>query len=274
MPYLDVAIKSAEITAMQRVKRWLGPVAAGILLVALWYALKWRLALPSTVFPAPHEILAAAWREHHVLARSALITLQAAALGFLAACLAGFALALILSLSERLRRMAEPYVLIFQMTPVIILVPIYVLWMSQGLMAIVAVTLTICFFPIVANTMLGFASVDRGLVELIAVCGGNRRDELLHLRIPAALPHFLTGVRIAGSLAPIGAITGEFLAGSTQDGIGGLGFMTIVYFSQLKTSELFAAGAAACVLGFMFVGIVHWLHWQLLHRWHPSAMGN
>jgi len=257
---------------MQRLKTWLWPVIAGWGLIALWYGLKHRLRLPSTVFPAPHEILAAGWHERGTLARSAFITLEAAALGFLASCAAGFCLALILSLSPRLRRTLQPYVLIFQMTPVIILVPVYVLWIGQGLAAIVAVTFTICFFPIVANTMLGFASVDRGLVELFAVCGANRRKEFFHLRIPAALPYFLTGIRIAGSLAPIGAITGEFLAGSAQDGVGGLGFMTIVYFSQLKTSELFAAGLAACLLGFMFVGLVHWLHWQLLHRWHPSAM--
>jgi NitT/TauT family transport system permease protein len=255
---------------MKRLKTWLAPVIAGGVLIAAWYAVKRRLGLPSTVFPAPHEIVAAGWREHAVLFRSALITFQAALLGFLFACAAGFLLAVLLSLSPRLRRTIEPYVLIFQMTPVIILVPIYVLWMSQGLPAIVAVTFTICFFPIVANTLLGFASVDRGLVELFAVCGAGKRAEFLHLRIPAALPHFLTGMRIAGSLAPIGAITGEFLAGSAPDGVGGLGFMTIVYFSQLKTSELFAAGLAACLLGFIFVGLVHTLHWQLLHRWHSS----
>jgi NitT/TauT family transport system permease protein len=252
---------------MKRLTTWLWPILTGLMLLALWYGLKRRWGLPSTVFPAPHEVLAAGWREHAVLLRSAFITFQTAALGFLFSCAAGFLLAVLLSLSPRLRRTIEPYVLIFQMTPVIILVPIYVLWLSQGLPAIIAVTFTICFFPIVANTMLGFASVDQGLVELFTVCGASKRAEFFHLRIPAALPHFLTGMRIA----PIGAITGEFLAGSSQDGVGGLGYMTIIYFSQLKTSELFASGLAACLLGFIFVGLVHTLHWQLLHRWHSSA---
>jgi NitT/TauT family transport system permease protein len=274
MPDLAAAFKFAEPARPARLKRWLWPLGAGILLVALWSGLKHGLALPSTVLPSPAEILAAGWSERSRLLRSAWITLQAATLGFLAAGGAGFGLALILSSSIRLRRAIGPYVLIFQMTPVIILVPIYVLWLNQGLAAIVAVTFTICFFPVVANTMLGFAAVDRGLVELFAVCGAARKAEFLHLRVPSALPYFLTGMQIAGSLAPIGAITGEFLAGGAQDGVGGLGFMTIIYFSQLKTAELFAAGLAACLLGFMFVGLVRWLHWQLLHRWHPSTLSS
>ena len=75
-----------------------------------------------------------------------------------------------------------------------------------------------------------------------------------------------------GTLAPIGAITGDFLAGSAQNGVGGIGFMTIAYFSQLKIPALFATGLAACLLGFIFVGGVNLLHWYLLHQWHDSLV--
>ena len=103
-----------------------------------------------------------------------------------------------------------------QMTPVIILAPIFVLWLGQGLPRIVAITFMICFFPVVANTTMGFISADRNHRELFAVCGATRWQELRHLRIPAAMPYFLTGVKIAGTLAPIGAITGDFLAGTRR----------------------------------------------------------
>jgi NitT/TauT family transport system permease protein len=251
---------------------WVFPVGAGILLVAAWYGVKRGFQLPSFVLPAPDEILRAAWRERHTLLASALVTGRGALLGFLAAVGVGFLLSLLMAFSLRLKESFYPYILMLQMTPVIILAPIFVLWLGQGLPAIVAVTFMICFFPIVANTTMGFISVDRNLRELFVICGANRWQEVLHLQVPGAMPYFLTGMKIAATLAPIGAITGDFLAGSQQNGVAGIGFMTIVYFSQLKIPELFATGLAACLLGFCFVGGVSLLHWLLLRRWHESAV--
>ena len=88
------------------------------------------------------------------------------------------------------------------------------------------------------------------------------------------MPYFLTGMKIAGTLAPIGAITGDFLAGTQENGVGGIGFMSIAYFSQLKIPALFATGVTACLLGFLFVGGVSLLHWVLLRRWHDSFIGS
>jgi NitT/TauT family transport system permease protein len=176
-----------------------------------------------------------------------------------------------MAFSGRLKASLYPYILVLQMTPVIILAPIFVLWLGQGLPAIVAVTFMICFFPVVANTTMGFISVDRNLRELFALCGARRWQEVAYLQVPGAMPYFLTGMKIAATLAPIGAITGDFLAGSQQNGVAGIGFMTIVYFSQLKIPELFATGLAACLLGFCFVGGVSLLNWLVLRRWHESA---
>ena len=78
------------------------------------------------------------------------------------------------------------------------------------------------------------------------------------------MPYFLTGMKIAGTLAPIGAIAGDLFAGSSQGGVGGIGFMVILYNSQVKVPELFATAFVACFLGFIFVGCVNWLHWMLL----------
>ena len=158
------------------------------------------------------------------------------------------------------------------MMPVTILAPIFVLWLGQGLPSIVAITFVIGFFPVVANTTMGFISVDRNLRELFLMCSATRAQEVRYLRIPGAMPYFLTGMKIAGTLAPIGAIVGDFLAGSAQGGVGGIGYMTISYFSQLKTPALFATGLVACVMGFLFVGGVNWLHWRLLHSWHDSMV--
>jgi NitT/TauT family transport system permease protein len=256
---------------MKRAAVWLPPLVGGAVILGFWYAIKAIWTIPSFILPAPHEILAAAWSERRALTAAALITGQGALGGFIAATALGFILSVAAAMSVALRRAIYPYVLVLQMTPVIILAPVLVIWLGQGLPAIVAVTFLICFFPIVANTTMGFASTDPHLRELFALCGATRRQEIRYLQVPAAMPYFLTGVKIAATLAPIGAITGDFLAGSSQNGVGGIGFMTVVYFSQLKTPALFATGLTACVLGFLFVGAVNVLHWLALRRWHESA---
>jgi NitT/TauT family transport system permease protein len=248
------------------------PVATGAGLVALWYGVIAIGKVPAYILPTPHEILAAAWQERRTLGAAALITARGAVLGFLAAVGVGFLLAMALGFSGRIKRSFYPYVLMLQMMPVTILAPIFVLWLGQGLPSIVAITFMISFFPVVANTTMGFISVDRNLQELFLMCKATRGQEIRYLRIPSALPYFLTGVKIAGTLAPIGAIVGDFLAGSASGGVGGIGYMTISYFSQLNIPALFATGLVACLMGFAFVGAVNWLHWHLLHEWHESIV--
>jgi len=248
------------------------PVATGAVLLVVWYAIIALFRIPAFVLPAPHQILDAGWQERATLASAAFITARGALLGFIAAVGVGFLLSLALGFSGRIKQSFYPYVLMLQMMPVTILAPIFVLWLGQGLPSIVAITFMIGFFPVVANTTMGLISADRNLQELFVMCGATRAQEIRYLRIPAAMPYFLTGMKIAGTLAPIGAIVGDFLAGSAKDGVGGIGYMTISYFSQLNTPALFATGLVACVLGFAFVGGVNWLHWYLLRDWHDSIV--
>ncbi|MEO7599708.1 MAG: ABC transporter permease [Opitutus sp.] len=255
-----------------RLTSWMLPALAGVLLVGLWFLIPKALDIPVFVLPSPSDVLRAGWNERSVLMSAALITMRGAALGFIAAVGVGFLISMALGFSPRIKASFYPYILVLQMMPVTILAPVFVLWLGQGLPSIVAITFMIGFFPVVANTTMGFISVDRGLRELLLMCKATRSQELRYLRIPGAMPYFLTGMKIAGTLAPIGAIVGDFLAGSAQNGIGGIGFMTIAYFSQLRTPELFATGFVACVLGFIFVGSVNWLHWRLLHSWHESMV--
>jgi len=255
-----------------RLFAWLQPAVTGVGLIALWYGVKKFFGIPTFVLPAPDEILSAAWTERAVLWASALVTVRGALLGFLAAVAVGFLLSMALGFSPRIKASFYPYILVMQMMPVTILAPVFVLWLGQGLPSIVAITFMIGFFPVVANTTMGFISVDRNFQELFLMCKATRSQEIRYLRIPGAMPYFLTGMKIAGTLAPIGAIVGDFLAGSAQNGVGGIGYMTIAYFSQLKTPALFATGLVACVMGFLFVGGVNWLHWRLLHSWHDSMV--
>ena len=160
--------------------------------------------------------------------------------------------------------------MMLQMTPVIVFAPILVLWVGAGLKSVVVITFLICFFPLVVNTTQGLISTDRNLVELFRMYRASRWQEIFLLRVPSALPYFFTGLRIAATLAPIGALVGDYTAGSSAGDGGGLGFQAIIYSSQAKYPALFATAAVTCVLGFIFVAIVLSLSWLALHHWHDS----
>jgi NitT/TauT family transport system permease protein len=249
---------------------WLPPVFSGAFFIGLWYAGRAATGLQSWILPTPGEVFQAAWTEHMTLLRAAGGTAMGALGGFLAAALAGLAIALVLGGARWLRTGLYPWLLVVQMTPVIVVAPIIVLWAGPGLPGIITVTFLISFFPIVVNTTQGLLSAEASMVDLFRMYGASRWQELQMLRLPSAMPYFLTGLRIAATLAPIGAIFGEYLVGNASGGTGGLGFLVYVYNTQIKIPALFATALISCLLGFIFVAAVSWLNWALLHHWHDS----
>ena len=156
------------------------------------------------------------------------------------------------------------------MMPVVVLAPIIILWFGQGLGSITVITFLICFFPIVANTTMGLISTDPNLLSVFRAYNSSAVDEMVRLRIPYAMPYFLTGLKIAAALTPIGALYGDTVAGMGAGADAGLGFVVVVFSSQLKIPALYAAAFTACAIGFLFVGLVNLLHWYALHKWHDS----
>ena len=255
----------------RRVLNILLPALTGALVLAIWHAI--HLALSEDLrflLPTPGAILRAFDTQGDALARAALNTTKGALLGFSSAVVISFVLALTLSLSSLIRVSLYPYLMILQMTPVIIFAPILIIWVGAGLPSVSIITFLICFFPLVVNTTQGLISTDRNLVELFAMWRTSRVQQLLHLRVPAALPYFFTGLRIAATLAPIGALVGDYTAGSSAGDGGGLGFQAIIYSSQAKYPALFATAATTCVLGFIFTSAVIAVSWFALHKWHDS----
>jgi NitT/TauT family transport system permease protein len=247
------------------------PAATGALVLALWYGVHALLAEDLRfLLPTPLAILEAFRANAEALARAALNTTEGALLGFALAVVVSFVFALALSLSPLVRIGLYPYLMILQMTPVIVFAPILVIWVGAGLKSVTIITFLICFFPLVVNTTQGLVSTDRHLVELFAMWRTSRLQQVLYLRVPAALPYFFTGLRIAATLAPIGALVGDYTAGSSAGDGGGLGFQAIIYSSQAKYAALFATAATTCILGFIFTAGVLSLSWLVLHQWHDS----
>jgi NitT/TauT family transport system permease protein len=215
--------------------------------------------------------LAGAFRDHGAeLARAAGQTAVAALGGFAAAAVVAALVSLVLVSSVLVRRMLYPYVMGLQMVPVIVVAPILILWLGAGQVSVIVVTFLITFFPLVVNTTQGLLSVEQAHVDLFRMARARRWQELLLLRAPAALPYFFTGLRIAAILAPIGALTADYLVGSTTGGRSGLGIQALLFSARNEIPALYATALTGCVLGFTLVGLVAGLAWAVLHRWHDS----
>jgi len=259
------------MAAPRKSLQFLLPLTTGVGVIALWYGVRSLMnEEQSFLLPTPGEIVEAFGANGPALWSAARNTLLGALAGFLSATALSFLLALFLSLSPLVRSSFYPYLMILQMTPIIVLAPILILWVGPGMTSVTIITFLICFFPLVVNTTQGLISADRNLVDLFRMCKATKRQEILLLRVPAALPYFFTGLRIAATLAPIGAIVGDFYAGNSAAGGGGLGFLTIIYAAQFKMGALFATAAVCCLLGFLFAGSVLALSWWSLHKWHDS----
>jgi NitT/TauT family transport system permease protein len=248
---------------------WLPPVLTAGVVLGLWQGIISVFQVPDYLLPTPRQVAGALWRDHEFLFNAALHTGGSALVGFFAAVIGGALVAVALANSRWMKAALYPWVLLVQMVPVVVMVPIFVLWFGAGFPSVVAISFVISFFPVVASTTLGLVSTDRALLELFAIQQATKLQEIFLLRVPSALPYFLTGVKIAATLAPIGAISGEFLAGTEPNTLGYI----LIYDRAIpgKMPEVFAVALVTCALGFLFVGAVRWLSWLLLRQWHDSA---
>lgn len=256
----------------ERAARVLPPGLGGAALIGFWYTLRHVFNVPGWLLPMPHEIFAAFGREYAIIGAAAWQTTRSALLGFLAAALGGLVCAILLATSRPVRLALYPYLLILQMTPVIVLAPFIVLWAGRGLGSIIIVTFIVSFFPVVVNTTHGMTSTDRNLVELFDVCNASALQRIFLLQLPFATPFYFAGLRIAATLAPIGAIFAEFVTGSVAGGTGGLGFLASVFNQRQMRAELLAVALTSCVLGFVFLAVISLVNRLLLRRWHASVV--
>jgi NitT/TauT family transport system permease protein len=253
----------------------LAPLLAGLLLVALWHCVHASLPLEKQyLVPSPGQVADAFVESRSILAPSALTTAGGAAAGLLGAIIVGYGLAVVLACSRLIRASLYPWLMVLQMTPVIVFAPILVLVIEESILRVSIITFSICFFPLVVNTAQGLLSVDQQLLDFFRLSRASRLDEFRRLRIPAAQPYFFTGLRIAATLAPIGAIVGDYTAGNAEGGVGGLGFQIVLTSSRFQMPELYATALTGCALGFLFVSVVIGLQWLALHRWHDSYEQN
>jgi NitT/TauT family transport system permease protein len=243
-------------------------LAAGI---AAWALVVRINNIPPYVLPGPGTVFSTLIADWSILSGSLLTTLLTTLEGFVAAAVGGIALALLFNQSKWLEYSLLPYAIILQVTPVIAVAPLLLIYLPQQT-AVIACAWIVAFFPVLSNTTLGLNSVDRNLAGLFQLYGASRAQTLRYLKLPAALPYILGGLRIAGGLSLIGAVVAEIAAGSAGAG-SGLAYRIAESSYRLNIPRMFAALlllSAAGIVIYMLLALVSYL---LLRRWHESALG-
>jgi NitT/TauT family transport system permease protein len=248
----------------------LAPLLAFAVLLAAWEAAICYFAIPPQVLPAPSLILQTLVADARLLFGSLVVTLRITFVALLVATIAGVLLAILFAASRFAERALFPIAVIFQVTPVIAIAPLLLIYMEPA-NAVLACAALVAFFPILSNTALGLASADRQLRDLFALYDAGWLKTLLHLRLPTALPYFLGGLRIAGGLALIGAIVGEIAAGSAGAG-SGLAWRIMEAGHRVNIPRMYAALVLIVIAGVAIFAVLSWLQHMALRRWHASAI--
>jgi NitT/TauT family transport system permease protein len=198
--------------------------------------------------PGPSAILTAFLADPRGLLGALASTLAVTAAALVAACALGGALALAMSVSRLARAAIAPWAVVLQVTPIVAIAPLIVVWVGDPFASLVVCATIVAFFPVFSNTLAGLDSAPADLSDLFSLYGAGRRASLILLRLPAALPYFLTGARISGGLALVGAVVAEFVAGS--GGVAsGLAYRILEAGYRLQVPRMFAALALLALAG-------------------------
>jgi NitT/TauT family transport system permease protein len=265
------AEQSAPDGRVERLVRILLPVVVLAIGVAAWEVVVRANDIPPYVLPGPGAVFRTLVNDWPVLWRSLLTTLQTTLEGFVAAAVGGIVLALLFNQSKWLEYSLFPYAVILQVTPVIAIAPLLLIYLPQQTAVIVCAWI-VGFFPVLSNTTLGLNSVDRNLAGLFQLYGASRLQTLRYLKLPSALPFILGGLRIAGGLSLIGAVVAEIAAGSAGAG-SGLAYRIAESGYRLNIPRMFAALLLLSAAGIVIYGLLALTSHLVLRRWHESALG-
>jgi NitT/TauT family transport system permease protein len=246
------------------------PVLMLALVLVAWDLVVRAFAIPPFVLPGPGLVLSTLIADGDLLWQSLLVTLITTFEGFLLAAIGGIGLAVLFSQSWLIEYSFYPYAVILQVTPIVAIAPLLLIYLPQPL-AVLACAWIVAFFPVLANTTLGLSSVDHNLIALFELYQASRWQLLWNLKLPSALPQMLAGLRIAGGLSLIGAVVAEIAAGSAGAG-SGLAYRIAESGYRLNIPRMFAALLLLSLAGIAIFFALSALSHLALRRWHESAV--
>lgn len=232
-------------------------VTAG--LVGLWQGLVMATGVPGYLLPAPADVVDVAVAQAPRLARETAVTLTEIALGLVSGVALGLVTGLAVAVSPLAGRLVMPLLVASQALPVFALAPLLVIWLGFGLASKIVMTALVIYFPVASALADGLARTDPGLLDLARLAGAGRLRTLALIRFPAALPAFVTGIRVAAVFAPIGAVIGEWVGASA-----GLGLLMVQANARMQTDLLFAALAILAAVALLLQAVIHGLTARLI----------
>ncbi len=246
------------------------PLLVGILVLAGWEFSVRQLQVPVFVLPPP-SLIAKSFVDSFPMLISALwVTVQMTLAAFLASFIGGLGLAILFSQSRLIERSLLPYAIVLQVTPVVSIAPLIVIWVGTDHVerAVFILATIVAFFPILSNASLGLRSVDPGLADLFRLYRATRRQSLFLLQLPSALPALLAGARISAGLALIGSVVAEFAAGSGE--ATGLAWRIAESGQRLEIPRMFAGLLLLSLTGLALNAAIVRIEHRLLRRWHAG----
>lgn len=251
--------------------RILAPIAVGVLALGLWeFLVRWK-EIPPYILPGPVLIGQTLIADWGTLSGSLWITLRITFMALFAAVVVGVTLAVLFTQSKWLEMALLPYAVVLQVTPIVAIAPLIIIWAGDINLSLLICAWIVAFFPILSNTILGLNSADHNLINFFQLYGATRWQTMRYLKLPAALPYFLAGLKISGGLALIGAVVAEFVAG-TGGSESGLAYRILEAGYQLKIPRVFAALIMISLSGIAIFLVTSWISHLLLRRWHESAL--
>lgn len=266
-----VQIALVRTSNTERILRILVPTLMVALAIGLWQLHIVVNEVPRYIMPAPGDVAGALVTDWGTLYPSLLVTLRITFLALAIALIGGVGLAVILVQSKWIELAIFPFAVILQVTPMIAIAPLLIIYMPDTQSALLTCAFVVAFFPILSNMVAGLKSVDHNLLNLFELYGANRWQTLIYLKLPSSLPYFAAVLRIGGGLSLIAAVVAEFAAGSAGKGAG-LAFRLLESGYRLNYPRLYAALVLLMLTGVAIFAVTSLIAWLLLHRWHESAL--
>ena len=263
--------KRVRAERLERIGKWVLPILIMVLAVWLWDRLCVWNEIPQYILPRPGVVLATLWTDGPLLFGSLLFTFRITFLSLLLAVIGGVGLAVLFAQSKWVEMSFFPFAIVLQVTPIVAIFPLINIYVNNQTAKLLLCAWIVAFFPILSNTTLGLNSVDRNLRDLFKLSGASHWQQLWHLRLPAAMPYFLGGLKIAGGLSLIGAVVAEFVAGA-QGQSSGLASRIIEAGYRLNAPRLFAALILISITGILIFLVLTLVSHLILRRWHESAL--
>src|SRR5579885_2194070 len=251
---------------IMRLRPLMWTIGSFAIVFVLWALVVRIFQMPQYLLPGPVPVFASLAKNIAVLANQTLWTSATVLIGFVVAALFAIPLAMVIVVSPVLERLLYPPMVATQSMTKIALAPLFIVWFGFGVAPKVAVAFLIAFFPIVIDTIVGLRSIDPAMIQLARSMGAPPYRIFLKLRLPHALPAIFGGLKVASSLAVVGALTGEFV-GSDK----GLGYLLVQASGNLNTALLFATLVILSMLAMIFFYIVEileriWIPWHVSQR--------